>query len=41
VVAESGNVAIVVGETLFAGARVLSPRPLDVRDGTSIRVLGE
>jgi HlyD family secretion protein len=41
VVAESGNVAIVVGEALASGARVLSPRPLDVRDGTSIRVLGE
>jgi HlyD family secretion protein len=44
VVAESGNVAIALGtpdEALRAGARVLSPRPLDVRDGTLIRVLDE
>ncbi len=44
VVAESGNVAVVVGvpETaLAAGALVISPRPLDVRDGAPVRVVGE
>jgi HlyD family secretion protein len=44
VVAESGNVAIVAAASddgLVAGARVLNPRPLDVRDGTPIRVLVE
>jgi HlyD family secretion protein len=44
IVAESGNVAIVTGtpaEALVAGAQVVSPRPLDVRDGTAVRVLGE
>jgi HlyD family secretion protein len=44
VVAESGNVAIVAAtpeDALVAGARVVSPRPLDVRDGTAIQVLGE
>ena len=44
VVAESGNVAVVVGvpeDALVAGALVVNPRPLDVRDGTPLRVVGE
>ena len=44
VVAESGNVAVVVPvspDGLVAGALVVSPRPLDVRDGTPVRVVGE
>jgi hypothetical protein len=44
VVAESGNVAIVGGvpeSALTAGDLVVSPRPLDVRDGTPVRVVGE
>lgn len=44
VVAESGNVAVVVGvpeAALREGALVISPRPLDVREGTPVRVIGE
>ncbi|MFU8887410.1 MAG: efflux RND transporter periplasmic adaptor subunit [Trueperaceae bacterium] len=44
VVAESGNVAVVVGvpeAALTPGALVISPRPLDVRDGAPVRVVGE
>ncbi len=44
VVAESGNVAVVVGEpeeALVPGALVISPRPLDVRDGAPVRVVVE
>jgi HlyD family secretion protein len=44
VVAESGNVAVVVGvpeSALAAGALVISPRPLDVRDGAAVRVVSE
>jgi len=44
VVAESGNVAIVSGvpeDALGVGALVVNPRPLDVRDGTVVRVVGE
>jgi len=44
VVAESGNVAVVVGvpaEALVPGTLVISPRPLDVRDGAPVRVVGE
>ena len=42
VVAESGNQAVVAGvpaEALPHGAAVVAPRPLDVRDGTRIRVI--
>jgi HlyD family secretion protein len=42
VVAESGNQAVVVGipeGALGEGAAVVSPRPLDVRDGTRIRII--
>lgn len=42
VVAESGNEAVVAGvptEALPLGAAVIAPRPLDVRDGTRIRVI--
>ncbi len=41
VVAESGNRAVVVGEpadSLPLGTMVVAPRPLDVRDGTLVRV---
>jgi len=44
VVAESSNVAIVVGvpeDALAAGDLVVSPRPLDIRDGTPVRVVAE
>jgi multidrug efflux pump subunit AcrA (membrane-fusion protein) len=44
VVAESGNVAVVVAvpeAALAPGALVISPRPLDVRDGAPVRVVGE
>ena len=44
VVAESGNVAVVVGVpegALAPGSLVVNPRPLDVRDGTPIRAIGE
>ena len=44
VVAESGNVAVVVGvpeSALATGALVISPRPLDVRDGAPVRVVSE
>jgi len=44
VVAESGNVAVVVGvpeASLAPGALVISPRPLDVRDGAPVRVVSE
>jgi len=44
VVAESGNVAVVLGVpevALLEGAQVVNPRPLDVRAGTPIRVVGE
>ena len=44
VVAESGNVAVVVGvpeSALASGALVISPRPLDVRDGAPVRVVSE
>jgi HlyD family secretion protein len=42
VVAETGNQAVVVGvpaTALAAGAMVVAPRPLDVRDGTRVRVV--
>jgi HlyD family secretion protein len=41
VVAESGNQAVVAGvpaEALPFGAQVIAPRPLDVRDGTRVRI---
>ena len=41
VVAESGNQAVVAGvvaEALSSGAQVIAPRPLDVRDGTRVRI---
>lgn len=44
VLAESGNVAVVVGvpaTALSEGTLVITPRPLDVRDGTPVRVIGE
>jgi HlyD family secretion protein len=44
VVVESGNVAVVLGvpeEALLEGAMIVNPRPLDVREGTPIRVVGE
>ena len=47
VVAETGNAAIVENvsngndATLAVGTLVIAPRPLDVRDGTSVRVVGE
>jgi HlyD family secretion protein len=47
VVAETGNAAIVEHVTgteqgrLEVGTLVISPRPLDVRDGTLVRVVGE
>ena len=44
VVAESGNVAVVVGVVegaLREGSLVIAPRPLDVREGTPVRVIGE
>ena len=44
VVAESGNVAVVVGVAegaLREGSLVIAPRPLDVREGTPVRVIGE
>jgi HlyD family secretion protein len=42
--AESGSYAVVVGvpeEALKAGDTIVHPRPLDVRDGTAVRVVGE
>jgi HlyD family secretion protein len=42
VAVESGNQAVVVGvpdDRLTSGAVVVSPRPLDVRDGTPVRVV--
>jgi HlyD family secretion protein len=42
VVAESGNQAVVAGvpaEALPLGTRVVAPRPLDVRDGTRVRIV--
>lgn len=44
VVAEAGNVAVVESVqdgALVEGALVIAPRPLDVRDGTAVRVIGE
>ncbi len=44
VAAESGSFAVVVGvpeDALVAGDQVVNPRPLDVRDGTAVRVVGE
>lgn len=44
VAAESGSYAVVVGvpeEALSAGDVIVHPRPLDVRDGTAVRVVGE
>lgn len=45
VVAETGNAAIVESvnpaAALEVGTLVISPRPLDVRDGTLVRVVGE
>jgi multidrug resistance efflux pump len=44
VVAEAANVAVVeavAGDALVEGAFVIAPRPLDVRDGTAVRVIGE
>jgi len=44
VVAEAANVAVVesvVDGALAKGALVIAPRPLDVRDGTPVRVIGE
>ncbi len=44
VVAESGNVAVVVGvpeAALSEGAPVISPRPLDVRDGAAVRIVSQ
>lgn len=43
-VAEVANVAVVesvVAGALEVGALVVAPRPLDVRDGTAVRVIGE
>lgn len=42
VVSETGNQAVVVGvpeDAITAGAWLVSPRPLDVRDGTPVRVV--
>jgi RND family efflux transporter MFP subunit len=44
VVAEAGNQAVVEaldGAGLAPGSLVITPRPLDVRDGTAVRVIGE
>lgn len=44
VVAESGNQAVVIAATADALANnmpIVNPRPLDVRDGSSVSVLGE
>jgi RND family efflux transporter MFP subunit len=44
VVAEAGNQAVVEaldGASLAPGSPVITPRPLDVRDGTAVRVIGE
>jgi hypothetical protein len=44
VAAEAANVAVVEsvqGGALVEGALVIAPRPLDVRDGTAVRVIGE
>lgn len=44
VVAEAGNAAVVEGipaAALSEGALVIAPRPLDVRDGTPVRVVAE
>ncbi len=44
VAAESGSTAVVVGvpeDVLKAGDQIVNPRPLDVRDGTVVRVVGE
>lgn len=44
VVAEAANVAVVESVqdgALVEGALVIAPRPLDVRDGTAVRVIGE
>ena len=44
VVAEAANLAViepVQAGALAEGALVIAPRPLDVRDGTAVRVIGE
>ena len=41
VVAESGNTAVIAEGALQVGDLVIAPRPLDVRDGTQVRVIGE
>ncbi|MDF1523848.1 MAG: efflux RND transporter periplasmic adaptor subunit, partial [Trueperaceae bacterium] len=44
VVAEAGNQAVIEaldGAALAPGRLVITPRPLDVRDGTAVRVIGE
>jgi HlyD family secretion protein len=41
VIAETGNTAVVAAGAIGAGDAIIAPRPLDVREGTRVRVITE